>query len=231
MNYQSKGLQFSIAIHILLFLIVFNISSLVPAKKMMVIDFNLVDSRNAVAEVKEQRSEIISRRHEIVEQKQEIKNPEEKSVFRAISDSPPSETQAPVQEPVEQKIDANSHSANITSENKTVLAKTGGNENADPSRDLDGKTRYLKENFSYIRDAIKKRINYPKIAQQMGWEGKVVVSFIVCADGYAKDIKIKEGSGVEMLDRNAIETVKKASPFPKPPIEAQLLIPIKYNLN
>ncbi|MEK6652305.1 MAG: energy transducer TonB [Nitrospirota bacterium] len=42
---------------------------------------------------------------------------------------------------------------------------------------------------------------------------------------------IKEGSGITLLDRNAIETVKKASPFPRPPVEAQLLIPIKYSLN
>lgn len=230
MNYQSKGLQFSIAIHMLLFLIVFNISSLVPAKKLMVIDFNLENSPGA-EEVRDRKPEIGRQRPEIREQKQEIKNPEQKLVSGIIPDSHPSETQAPVQAPVEQKIDGNSHSANITSENKTVVAKTGSNENADPSRNLDGKTRYLKENFSYIRDAIQKRMNYPKIAQQMGWEGKVVVSFIVCADGYAKDVRIKEGSGVEMLDRNAIETVKKASPFPMPPAEAQLLIPIKYSLN
>jgi protein TonB len=52
------------------------------------------------------------------------------------------------------------------------------------------KIRYLKENFSYIRDMIQKKVVYPKIARQNGWQGKVTVSFIIFADGFAKDITI-----------------------------------------
>ncbi len=90
---------------------------------------------------------------------------------------------------------------------------------------------YLKEHFAYIRDLVQKKLNYPKIARQMGWEGKVIISFIVCIDGHARDIIIKEGSGIELLDKNAVAAVQTASPFPKPPIEAQLIIPVKYTLN
>ncbi|MEK7196844.1 MAG: energy transducer TonB [Nitrospirota bacterium] len=167
------------------------------------------------------------RRPEIIEQKQESEKPERK-LSPVIPDSQASDTQAPVQAPAEQKNEGASHASNITAENKTALIRTGSNESVNL---IDGTVRYLKENFSYVRDAIQKKISYPRVARQMGWEGKVVVSFIVCADGHAKDIKIKEGSGIALLDRNAIETVKKASPFPRPPVEAQLLIPIKYSLN
>ena len=94
-----------------------------------------------------------------------------------------------------------------------------------------GKIRYLKENFSYIRDMIQKKVVYPKIARQMGWQGKVTVSFIIFADGFAKDITIIKTSGVKVLDSSATVAVKDASPFPKPPCEAQIIIPLIYRLN
>jgi TonB family protein len=94
-----------------------------------------------------------------------------------------------------------------------------------------GRNRYLRENFSYIRDRIQKRVVYPKIARQMGWQGRVKVSFIIFADGFAKDVNIIQTSGIEVLDMSAIKAVKDASPFPKPPCEAQILIPLVYKLN
>lgn len=92
------------------------------------------------------------------------------------------------------------------------------------------KELYLKEHFAYIRDAIMKKLSYPTAARRMGWEGKVVVSFVISEDGYVSDIEIVESSGFGVLDRNAVETVKKASPFPKPPVRAELVMPIVYDL-
>ena len=69
------------------------------------------------------------------------------------------------------------------------------------------------------------------MARKRGLEGKVVVSFIVCADGETQDITITESSGFELLDRSAVEAVRKASPFPKPPVKAALIIPVVYKLN
>ncbi|MDP3112024.1 MAG: energy transducer TonB [Thermodesulfovibrionales bacterium] len=223
MNYQFRSLQVSIVIHALLFVSIFNISSLFPASKLMVIDFSLEDSMNAAG----QKAEVRNQRPEIIEQKQEIEKSERK-LSPVIPDNQASDTQATVQAQAEQKNESVSHASNVTAENKTALIRTGSNESVNL---IDGTARYLKENFSYVREVIQKKISYPRVARQMGWEGKVVVSFIICADGHAKDIKIKEGSGIALLDRNAIETVKKASPFPRPPVEAQLLIPIKYSLN
>jgi TonB family protein len=109
----------------------------------------------------------------------------------------------------------------------TNMASSGGYGNGD-SDILNRKKRYLKENFAYIRDLIQRKVTYPKLARQMGWEGKVTVSFIVKSDGNAKDIKIKNSSGIEILDRSSIDAIEKASPFPRPPAEAQIIIPISY---
>jgi protein TonB len=112
----------------------------------------------------------------------------------------------------------------------TNMASSGGYGNGD-SDILSRKKRYLKENFAYIRDLIQREVTYPKLARQMGWEGKVTVSFIVKSDGHAKEIKIKKSSGIEILDRSSIDAVEKASPFPRPPVEAQIIIPISYRFN
>ncbi len=93
------------------------------------------------------------------------------------------------------------------------------------------KQNYLREHFAYIRTIVQKNLSYPKIARKMGWQGKVIISFVVCIDGHARDITIKEGSGIEMLDKNAVIAVQQASPFPKPPIEARLILPINYSLD
>ena len=65
----------------------------------------------------------------------------------------------------------------------------------------------------------------------MGWQGKVKISFFISSDGHAKSIKIVESSGIGVLDKNAVEAVKSASPFPKPPVEAKLIIPVFYQLH
>lgn len=92
------------------------------------------------------------------------------------------------------------------------------------------KNLYLKEHFGYIRDKIMKNVSYPYIARKRSLTGRVVVSFIVCEKGFANDIKIVESSGYSILDNNAIETIKRASPFPKPPVRAELVMPIVYKM-
>lgn len=89
-------------------------------------------------------------------------------------------------------------------------------------------TEYLKEHFTYIRDIIFQHIQYPEEAKQKGLEGKVLVAFIIMEDGTVKDIKIINSSGCELLDKSAMETIKTSAPFPKPPVHAELRLPINY---
>lgn len=91
--------------------------------------------------------------------------------------------------------------------------------------------RYLRENFQYIRDIIAKNTFYPPLARRMGWTGKVTLSFIVAEDGTVRDIQIVERSGYEVLDRSAVETVRRSAPFPRPPVAVKIILPIVYKLN
>lgn len=90
--------------------------------------------------------------------------------------------------------------------------------------------RYLKKHFGYIRDLINGNLKYPYRARRMGWSGALKVEFTVHEDGSVDRIRVIKSSGVNMLDYNAMETVRRSSPFPKPPVSARLIIPVEYVL-
>lgn len=90
--------------------------------------------------------------------------------------------------------------------------------------------KYFKENFAYIRDLITTRLVYPPTARRMNWSGKVVVTFIVAEDGAVHSIRIVETSGHTILDKSAMETVRSVAPFPKPPVRAEITVPVYFKL-
>lgn len=65
--------------------------------------------------------------------------------------------------------------------------------------------------------AISKHKKYPKIAQIRGWEGEAIVELVLDSNGKIKSKKIAQSSGFEALDKQALEMVDKAAPFPTPP--------------
>lgn len=90
--------------------------------------------------------------------------------------------------------------------------------------------RYLKEHFTYIRDLIVKRLSYPHVARRMGWSGRVVLAFVVAEDGSIRSIQVRESSGYPVLDNSAMETVKSVAPFPRPPVAAEIVMPVQFQL-
>ncbi len=90
--------------------------------------------------------------------------------------------------------------------------------------------RYLKEQFQYIRDIIYRKAIYPPMAIEMNITGTVFLSFCVREDGGVESIDIVKGSGASMLDRDAVATVKRAAPFPRPPVRVVVKFPLEYRL-
>jgi protein TonB len=66
-------------------------------------------------------------------------------------------------------------------------------------------------------NAISKHKKYPKIAQMRGWQGEAIVELLLDGGGKIKSKKIAQSSGYEALDKQALEMVEKAQPFPAPP--------------
>ena len=84
-------------------------------------------------------------------------------------------------------------------------------------------------------NAISKHKKYPKIAQMRGWQGETVVELELDGTGKLKSKKITQSSGYEVLDKQALEMVEKAIPFPTPPEALRnstftILVPVPFKL-
>jgi len=71
--------------------------------------------------------------------------------------------------------------------------------------------------FDMLRLKIESRKKYPASAQKRQIEGRVVVGFTLNPDGRVASAKIVESSRHPELDRAALNAVKAADPFPRPP--------------
>jgi periplasmic protein TonB len=58
---------------------------------------------------------------------------------------------------------------------------------------------------------------YPESARSRHIQGRVKVKFVLLADGSLGDVQIVKSSRHKNLDEAAVNAVKKAAPFPKPP--------------
>ncbi len=95
-----------------------------------------------------------------------------------------------------------------------------------------------KPDFGWLADALWNRVEqlkrYPHIARMNRWEGKVVLRGVVKADGQVVDLEIAESSGYSVLDRDALEIMKQASPLKlKHPLgqpQVVVQVPISYKL-
>ncbi|MGQ0442080.1 MAG: energy transducer TonB, partial [Methylophilaceae bacterium] len=66
--------------------------------------------------------------------------------------------------------------------------------------------------------AIARHKSYPKIAQTRGWQGEVLLDLKLDGDGNMLSAKVRNSSGYEALDKQALDMVRKASPFPPQPL-------------
>ena len=95
-----------------------------------------------------------------------------------------------------------------------------------------------KPDFGWLADALWNRVEqlkrYPHIARMNRWEGKVVLRGVIKADGQVVNLEIAESSGYSVLDRDALEIMKQASPLKlKHPLgqpQVVVQVPISYKL-
>ncbi len=75
---------------------------------------------------------------------------------------------------------------------------------------------------------------YPLAARLRGYEGMVLLSVEVSADGRVDDLMVKRSSGYEVLDRSALEAVRNWTFEPArrmgQPVRMRVDIPVKFVL-
>jgi len=67
--------------------------------------------------------------------------------------------------------------------------------------------------YGYVRDAVMKNLKYPEKARRFGWEGKVVLHFVINEAGSIRDVRILRSSGVQMLDEAAKDALARVAAF------------------
>ena len=64
---------------------------------------------------------------------------------------------------------------------------------------------------------IAKQRSYPRVAELRRMQGRVEVQMRVGADGRLTEARLSRTSGFEVLDRQALDMVRRAQPLPEPP--------------
>jgi protein TonB len=65
----------------------------------------------------------------------------------------------------------------------------------------------------------------------MGWEGRVLIGFVLEPNGDIRDLKVLKGCGYEVLDKEALDAIRRSyRDFPKPPVSVVVKLPISFRL-
>ena len=73
-----------------------------------------------------------------------------------------------------------------------------------------------------VQEKIAKKISFPFQAKEEGWEGTVILSLTILSDGSLSDVEIKESSGYNIFDNDAVNTAEIVSPFAPFPVEMEM---------
>ncbi|MSP98623.1 MAG: energy transducer TonB [Betaproteobacteria bacterium] len=115
----------------------------------------------------------------------------------------------PVQSaPADVRLESTARSANL----KAVQPAPQSVDSADPVT--------LGQYRIAIISAARRYKQYPRIAMDNNWEGRVEVRMVIDVDGAIASASIKTRSGFEVLDQQALEMIRKAKPLA--PIPAAL---------
>jgi protein TonB len=242
MSHLTRGSQLSFVIHVLVIgtIIAVGSSSIIRSRP-LVIDFNIEPPAQAPAKKSEPKPLAEKRAMPVLKKVKitlppppkpgEMKPGASPSVFAAHA---PVETSVPTAKNVTGGLPVVPEGSGFTNQNiasgTARLGSPAAQEQGAVSSIEAAKAAYIKGNFAYIRDIIMKNLSYPNMAREMGWEGKVTVSFIIREDGSVEKVRVVQSSGFEILDKNTLDTIRKAGPFPKPPVKAELIMPVVYRL-
>jgi len=85
--------------------------------------------------------------------------------------------------------------------------------------------------FFIISKLVREHLEYPYLARRMGWEGEVLLFFRLTPTGEVEELKVLKSSGFEVLDKSAVNAVKRASKhFPRPKQIVLIKLPIQFKL-
>ncbi|MAR57130.1 MAG: hypothetical protein CMM93_08115 [Rickettsiales bacterium] len=106
----------------------------------------------------------------------------------------------------------------------------------DPTGDVDAEAVMLRYEQK-ISAWLQRHKTYPSMARQLGQHGTPIVRIRIDRQGNVKFSSIDQSSGYQMIDRAALDMVKRANPLPAAPSEypggalLEFKIPVQFKLN
>lgn len=83
--------------------------------------------------------------------------------------------------------------------------------------------------LTQIRILIEQAKRYPILAQRSSLQGKSLVRFQINASGQPEEIRLITSSSSKILDEEALETIRRAAPYP--PYKDPLSVWIRFEIN
>jgi periplasmic protein TonB len=79
-----------------------------------------------------------------------------------------------------------------------------------------------------VRAGIARTLVYPPNARRNGLQGKVILEFVLLAEGRIRDLLLRSSSGFPVLDAAALAAVEAAAPFPPPGVDVLVVVPVVF---
>lgn len=79
-----------------------------------------------------------------------------------------------------------------------------------------------------VRAGIARTLVYPANARRNGLQGKVILEFVLLAEGRIRDLVLRSSSGFAALDSAALAAVEAAAPFPPPGLDVLVVVPVVF---
>ena len=97
------------------------------------------------------------------------------------------------------------------------------------------KTEFVEKMPEFAGDLsafLSANLQYPDSARARGQQGRAVVEFIVAETGLVRDIHIKQTSGVDLLDEEAMRLLRmmQFTPYWKPGTQKGVPVPVIFTL-
>lgn len=82
---------------------------------------------------------------------------------------------------------------------------------------------------------LARHFEYPYVARLRGWEGDVLLGFVVQASGRLDAVRVLRGSGFAVLDRSAVDSLRRVARLPEAVArlngrDLEMRLPIVYRL-
>ena len=81
-----------------------------------------------------------------------------------------------------------------------------------------------------MKSHLERNLRYPEQALRKRWKGLASINLILDAQGNVLKVNLLKSSGKDILDREAINTAKRSSPLPVPPVHLRTQATISINV-